>query len=318
MVVVVEKVHQRDNAVTWRLELELFIVISWFKENTIMIIRRYYLPLIMFLPLLTTACAGSAYKLPAVSPAELAEVENQIKSDTNSLKVYKRSDANYRKRISTISKKLQKSAKPLCEQAEFDSCYFEVSYNNENIINAYAHENYKITAYKGFLQYLKNDDEMAALIGHEMGHHLAKHNQETLKNAQTGAMVAGLATAILLGAANANNPNYNSYQQQQKQQETLQNMMIAGAKIGAVSYSKEQESEADLLSTYLLKSAGYNLSKAQGLMYTMAKLSGDKVAGHAALMSTHPPTPRRVVAWKKAMEEIESNESLLPYKKTNN
>lgn len=266
---------------------------------------------------LISACTGSAYKLPVISKNEVIEIEKKLEADDSSLRVYKRSDRNYKNRIAKISSRLQRNSESLCKLAEYEPCRFEVKYSSKDIVNAYAHENYKITVYKGFLKYLKNNDEMAALVAHEMGHHLAKHNQESIKNAQTGAVVSGLATALLLAAANANNSYYNSYQQQQ-QQDAIQNMMRIGAKVGEMSYSKEQEREADLLATYLLKHAGYNLNKAQGLMYTMAKLTGDKVEGHAALMSTHPPTPERVVAWKKAVEEIKTNKNLLPYSKQTN
>lgn len=264
--------------------------------------------------LLTSACSGSAYKLPNVSPEEKKAAEEKIASDVSKLKVYKRSDSAYKTRIANISKRLHKGADPLCEQAEYDPCYFEVIYSNENVVNAYAHENYKITVFKGLLQYMKNDDEMAALVAHEMGHHLAKHNQETLRNAQTGAVVSGVFTALLLGAANANNPYYyNSYQQQQDQK-TINDMMQVGFEIGKVSYSKDQEREADLLAAYLLGHSGYNLDKAQGMMYTLARLNGDeiKVEGKAALLKTHPPTSERYIAWAKAKEEIQNSSSKLP------
>jgi predicted Zn-dependent protease len=261
-----------------------------------------------------SACSGSAYKLPVVTPEESAAIESQVQSDEAKLKIYNRSDSNYKSRLAKISKRLKKSAKPLCELADYSGCYFEVSYDAKDIVNAYAHENYKITVYKGMLKYLRNDDEIAALVGHEMGHHLAKHNEETMRNAQTGAAVSGILTAVLLAASSANNPYYTSYQQQQDQQ-TLENMMAAGAEIGAMSYSKEQEREADLLSAYLLEHAGYNLDRANNLMYTMAKISGDDVPGKAALMDTHPPTPERVVAWQKVIEEIKNNETKLPYPK---
>lgn len=269
--------------------------------------------IVLFLPLFITACTGSAYKLPAVSSDETAQIQYEIDADTTELKTYKRSDADYKKRIATISKRLQKSAEPLCELAEY-SCYFEVIYSNENTVNAYAHEDYKITVFKGLLQYLKNNEEMAAVIAHEMGHHLAQHNQEKTQNAQAGAAITGILTAVLIGAANANNPYYSSYQQQQNQQ-TIEDMMMVGAEIGAVSYSKEQEREADLLGAYLLEYAGYDLDKAQKLLYVFTKITGDEVDGHAALLDTHPPTPERLVAWKKAIEEIESNETKLPYLK---
>ncbi|MEC8664725.1 MAG: M48 family metallopeptidase [Pseudomonadota bacterium] len=272
--------------------------------------------LIVALPIFVTGCTGSAYKLPPVSSQEMSLIQNEIDADTSELKIYKRSDANYKSRIAKISTRLQKNAAPLCEISEYAPCHFEVNYNNENTINAVAYEHYKITVYKGLLQYLKNDDEIAAVIGHEMGHHLAHHNKEQLQNAQAGAAISGVLTAVLIGAANANNPYYNAYQQQQDQQ-TLQNMMVAGAEIGAISYSKEQEREADLLGAYLLKHSGYNLESAQNMMYVLSRLNGDPVAGKAALLDTHPPSAQRVVAWSKAIEEIEGNETKLPYLKSN-
>lgn len=276
--------------------------------------KPIHLLTIVCLPLLLSACTGSAYQLPTVSHAEKMQAEEEIKTDTSELRTYKRSDSNYKNRIARITKRLQKSAQPLCEHAEYASCVFEVEYSNEDIENAYAYEDNKIVVFKGFLKYLKNDHEMAALVGHEMGHHLADHIEEKRRNAETGAAVSGVLTAVLIGVANANNPYYNSYQQQQDQQ-TIENMMAAGYKIGEISFSKEQEREADLLSAYLLEHAGYNLDKAQSLLYVMSRLSGDEVPGHAALLSSHPPSSERVVAWRKAIEEIEVNETKLPYPK---
>ena len=162
---------------------------------------------------------------------------------------------------------------------------------------------------------------MAAVVAHEMGHHLAEHNQETQQNAATGAAISGLLTAVLIGAAQQNNPYYSSYQQQQDQ-ELLQNMMVAGANIGAISYSKEQEREADLLGAYLLEHAGYDLDKAQNLMYVFSRISGDPVMGQgaakAALLSTHPPSTERLVAWSKTIDEIKSSETKLPIPKAQN
>lgn len=188
--------------------------------------------------ILLSACAGSAYKLPLVTPEEVAKTQTEIDTDQSELKIYKRSDTIYKKKIATIANRLEGKAKPLCEQSEYPSCYFQVKYDNENTVNAFASENYKITVYKGLLQYLKNDDEIAAVVAHEMGHHLAHHNEETAQNAATGAAIAGIVTAVLLAAANSNNTYYTPYQQQQNDN-TIHDMMMAGAGIGAISYSKE-------------------------------------------------------------------------------
>lgn len=259
--------------------------------------------------LLLGGCAGSAYRLPQVNAQEVKAMEQKMAENTAPLKTYKRSDKHYKQTLANITKRLSKNAKPLCLDTGYTSCYFEVNYNPGSTVNAYASEGHKITIYRGLLQYLKNNDEMAAVVAHEMGHHLAKHNEEKMQNAATGAAVAGIFTAVILAAANANNPYYNASQNQ----ETLENMMGAGAHIGALSYSKEQEREADLLATYLLSRAQYDLKSAQNVMVILSKFSGDSKLSQSAFLDSHPAGMERVVAWEKAILEIKENSSKLPY-----
>lgn len=265
--------------------------------------------------LFVTACTGSAYELPKVTQADITAMQQKVDQNNKPLKTYNRSDAYYKKKLADISHRLLRNAKPLCEQAGYDSCHFKVSYNSGNTVNAYASEGYKITVFKGLLQYLKNDDEVAAVVAHEMGHHLAKHNEETARNAAVGATVSGVFTAVLLAAAQANNPYYTAYQRQQDQR-TLENMMKIGAHFGVLSYSKEQEREADLLATYLIARAGYNLKEAQNTMVVLSKFSGKNDPGQAAFLDTHPAGMERVVAWEKAHQEIKENPSKLPHLKS--
>lgn len=264
--------------------------------------------------LLVTACTGSAYQLPAVSSAEVKEMEQKVAKDIKPLKKYNRTDAHYKKTLTNITARLTRNAKPLCEHSGYDRCHFQVTYNPSSTTNAYASDGYKITIFKGLLQYLKNDDEVAAVIAHEMGHHLAKHNEEKARNAAAGAALSGVLTAVLIGAANANNPYYSAYQQRQDQQ-TMQNMMNLGAHVGMMSYSKEQEREADLLATYLLSRSGYDLRKAQNVMIVLAQFAGETDPSRSAFLDSHPAGMERVVAWEKAMQEIKGNKSKLPYLK---
>lgn len=260
------------------------------------------------------ACAGSAYQLPKVSDAEINALEQDFATNDASLRKYKRSDSHYQKRLTRISNNLLNHVEPLCTVSDYPDCHFKVVYDNSAEVNAYASEGYKVTIFKGLLDYLKNDDEMAAVVAHEIGHHLANHNEETERNATTGALVSGVLTAVVLGAANANNPYYSSFNQQQDQQ-AIQDMMQVGYGIGALSYSKEQEKEADLLSAYLLSHAGYNLERAQNLMWVLNKLDGDNGKYRASLLDTHPASPERYIAWQKAQAEIETNSTKLPYPK---
>ena len=264
--------------------------------------------------LLLTACVGSAYRLPQVDQADVRAAQMKIENNKPNLKVYTRSDSKNKQLLASVSNRLSKNAKPLCKHTGYDSCYFQTVYNPESTVNAYASEGHKITVYRGLLQYLKNDDEIAAVLAHEMGHHLAKHNEETATNAATGAAVSGILTAVLVGAANANNPYYSAYQQQQDQ-DTIENMMNVGASVGALSYSKEQEREADLLATYLLSRAGYSLSRAQNVMVVLSEFSGEKRISESAFLDTHPAGVERYVAWDMAIQEVKNNSSKLPYLK---
>lgn len=264
--------------------------------------------------LFLTACAGSAYRLPQVSNADIQAMQEKITENAAPLKVYERSDKKYEQMLASITGRLKKNAKPLCDYAQYESCYFQTVYDPGGEVNAYASEGYKITVYRGLLQYLKNNDEIATVVAHEMGHHLANHNQEKQDNAAVGAAVSGILTTVLMAAANANNPYYDQYQQEQNQQ-TIENMMEAGANLGALSYSKEQEREADLLATYLLSRAGYNLTRAENIMLVLSETSGETDISSSAFLDTHPGGIERLVAWEKAIEEIQNNPSKLPYPK---
>ncbi len=268
--------------------------------------------ILSFCVLSLTGCAGSAYRLPQVSDADMQAMQKKIETNKEPLKVYERSDKKNKQMLASIADRLSKNTKPLCKYTEYESCHFQVVYNPEDEVNAYASEGYKITLYRGMMQYLKNNDEVAAVVAHEMGHHLANHNQERAENAATGAAISGIITAVLLGAANANNPYYSPYQQQQNQQ-TIENMVNAGAEIGAISYSKEQEREADLLAAYLLSRAGYNLKRAQNVMLVLSKFAGESSSSRAAFLDTHPAGVERFVAWEKAIDEVKNNPSKLPY-----
>lgn len=267
---------------------------------------------VLFATLLLCACAGSAHRLPDVTDAELRQTQEEIVRSHAPLKTYDRSDATYRKMVSRITNRLLENAQPLCQHTGYEKCFFQTVYSAKDDLNAFASDGYKITAYRGLLQYLESEDEIAALIAHEMGHHLARHNEEKTDNANVGAAAAGILTAVLIGAANANNPYYDSYQQQQGA-ETIDNMMAIGAEIGSLSYSKEEEREADLLGAYLLARAGYDLHKAERIMVVLVDLPGNEGETRAGLTDTHPMGIERLAAWRKTIAEIDSNPSKLPY-----
>lgn len=116
----------------------------------------------------------------------------------------------------------------------------------------------------------RNEDELAFVLGHETAHHIAGHIGRQQQNAVAGAVIfAGLAT-LSGGDASA-----------------VRNAQQLGAEVGARSYSKNFELEADALGTIITKTAGYNPLRGAEF-FTRIPDPGDKFLG------THPPNASRI------------------------
>ncbi|SEP86398.1 M48 family metallopeptidase [Thalassovita taeanensis] len=117
---------------------------------------------------------------------------------------------------------------------------------------------------------VENADELAFVMGHETAHHISGHIARQRQNAAAGAEIfAGLAT---LTGANASG---------------VRSAQELGAAVGARSYSKEFELEADALGTIITKRAGYD--PVRGAAYfSRIPDPGNRFLG------THPPNARRI------------------------
>lgn len=126
----------------------------------------------------------------------------------------------------------------------------------------------------------RNEDELAFVMGHEAAHHIAGHINRQQQNAVKGAVVAG-ATAVLLGGSAA----------------TVQRAQRTGAQVGARTYSKEFELEADALGTIITARAGYNPVRGSAF-FTRIPDPGDKFLG------THPPNAQRIEIVRKTAASL--------------
>ena len=82
-----------------------------------------------------------------------------------------------------------------------------------------------------------------------------------------------------------------------------------GGVIGGISFSKEQEREADYLAALILYRAGIDLDKARGFLVKMARASGKQDTG---MLDTHPAGPERIASWDRAVAEIRASSGRLP------
>ncbi len=117
---------------------------------------------------------------------------------------------------------------------------------------------------------VRNGDELAFVMGHEAAHHIEKHLAQQRNNAIAGAIILG-GLAALTGASSSG----------------VDAAADLGANVGARSYSKDHELEADALGTVITRRAGYNPVKGAEF-FTQIADPGDRFLG------THPRNKDRI------------------------
>jgi predicted Zn-dependent protease len=155
---------------------------------------------------------------------------------------------------------------------------WEVKVFDSKEVNAFALPGGKIGVYTGLLKVTQNQDQLAAVIGHEVSHVLAGHSNERVS--QQAATSAGLQVAsLVLGDGGIAS-------------EAAMSGLGLGAQYGILlPFSRAHESEADLLGLDLMSKAGFDPRQAVGLWQNMAKQGGDKPPEFA---STHPADATRI------------------------
>ncbi len=126
----------------------------------------------------------------------------------------------------------------------------------------------------------RNEDELAFVLGHEAAHHIAGHIGRQQQNAVAGAVIfAGLAT-LSGGDAGA-----------------VRSAQRLGAEVGARSYSKDFELEADALGTVITARAGYDPLRGAAF-FTRIPDPGDRFLG------THPPNADRIGVVRRTVSAL--------------
>ena len=122
------------------------------------------------------------------------------------------------------------------------SWQWEVNLESRNELNAYCAPGGKIMFFTGIINQLKlSDDEIAAIMGHEMAHALREHGRERVSQAY--AQQAGMSLLAALTNINA------------QQAAVLQTATTLGL---TLPHGRGQESEADVIGLEILARAGYD------------------------------------------------------------
>ena len=241
--------------------------------------------LVLITSAILTACTSSTVtstsgvdrkQLLLVSDSEInslsAQSYQQTLTQAKSQGVLNTNSAQHQ-RLQRIANKLIPQAKYL--RSEAASWKWEVNLLKSDQLNAYCAPGGKIMFYTGIIDRLNlSDDEIAAIMGHEMAHALREHGRENVSRQY--AQQAGLS---LLAAATG-------MSQGQAQLASLVSQVGV-----SLPNSRTQESEADVLGLEMMARAGYNPNASVTLWQKMMAANGNS---SPQFLSTHPNPANRI------------------------
>jgi metalloendopeptidase OMA1, mitochondrial len=155
--------------------------------------------------------------------------------------------------------------------------------------NAFALPGGYVAFYTGILPTAANVDGVAVIMGHEIGHVLARHGAERMSQ-QQALQFGQLAVGMAVGDMGV------------ETQRMVMGALGAGAQMGVLlPFSRAHESEADIIGLELLVRACYDPREAPRLWERMAQLGGG--ARQPDILSTHPNPEARAKAFEEVMPQ---------------
>lgn len=156
-------------------------------------------------------------------------------------------------------------------------------------VNAWCLPGGKVAVYTGLLPVTQDEASLAAVVGHEVAHAIARHGGERMSQTM-GFQVALGAASVYLGSRDNMNSN---------ERTAILSALGAGGTVGVLlPFSRAHESEADELGLYMSASAGYDPRAAVGLWERMAQAGG---GGPPEFLSTHPSEDTRIARLQACM-----------------
>ncbi len=163
---------------------------------------------------------------------------------------------------------------------------WEVVVFDDASANAFALPGGKIGVHTGLLAIAQNEHQLAAVIGHEVGHVIAEHANERVSRSTFVNIGMQASQAVL----RANDVKYEG---------VLMQALGLGAQFGAIlPFSRTHESEADQIGLNLMAQAGFDPKGAVALWQNMA---ANSEGAPPEFMSTHPSATTRIEDLRKAM-----------------
>ena len=148
--------------------------------------------------------------------------------------------------------------------------------------NAFALPGGKVGVHTGLFKVSQNDAQLAAVLGHELGHVTARHSGQRITQGVAGSAIGAIAGKILEKKTGMSGP-------------AAQGITQGAATLRLLKFSRGQELQADQLGASYMARAGYDPNEAVNLWVRFAEYKS-KGGGPSvpAFMSTHPVDARRI------------------------
>ncbi len=187
-----------------------------------------------------------------------------------------------------MDERLARVAAPITAAAGRDDLKWEFVVFDAPELNAFVLPNGKVAVFRGMMDFVASDDELGAVVGHEVAHILARHPAERVS--QQLAAQAGVSLAqLVFGGENGENADM------------IARVLGLGATYGVLlPYSRAHELEADRLGVDLMRKAGMQPQAAVRFWERMMARQARQGAPPEAL-STHPADGRRLAELKIAV-----------------
>lgn len=165
-------------------------------------------------------------------------------------------------------------------EPEYRDLPWEFTGIDDPSVNAFALPGGKIFIYRGLLERMDNEAQLAGVLAHEIGHVVGEHADDRIARAQgisLGAAVLGAAVGVAAS------------------DEELVSLVVGGASYGGslylLSFSRDQEAESDELGLRYMTRAGYN---PEGMRQVMEILDKASDRGGIEFFQTHPHPETRI------------------------
>lgn len=167
-------------------------------------------------------------------------------------------------------------------------------YIDQPDVNAFAAPGGYIFFFRGLLYRLEHEDELAAIIGHEMGHVLARHTTSRLSNILVAYGITVFATETI-----------------RSKEEKLGDLFEIFGGIGlffySLNFSRHQETESDFIGFHLMADAGYD---PEGMARAFERILNTEemkqIQPGPTFLSTHPDIRRRIQTIRSRMNTLQN------------